>query len=747
MKAVISLTDILYNLYPVQDIPCTASINGCDSYYTTGCGYDTESSTLLHTENVLDKEGNTVDKRTVVDACFVYHIQFAIGEKYFSFRHYDDFFKWFDTFIAAVKADSISRETKPKMIIWVANFAHEWAFMKNYIQGGRYEISKIFSKSRRDVLLVELESCIQFREAIGLFGHSLADISKNWCTKYVKMKGDLDYNKVRTFNTPITARERRYMQNDVFILTEMHTAIFAAYTRSNGVIYIPYTTSGFVRLRLKERIEADEGLTAARENLGGKWLEKSNVQLLKKRNYSIFTNAADWNLLRSYAFAGGSVGSNICEVGKELHGVKCADITSDYPYQMLSQDFPQGKIETGHLKEWEECKTKGLPWFALLYINELTANTHHAFLSEHKIINHKHYGLDEYKERHGLPKDAIVNNGKLLHAKNLVCVMNDVDYDIYNRAYNLEGVVLLKLWYFPWGYKKLPQWLRDCVIEDYITKSKLKEQGKEAQKTVEYRDSKARVNTYFGTLATRPDDIYNALDETALFTPEKEFTFEDLRRNTWLNPYWAFYITSYARRMLIQYIIKYPDSVVQYDTDSLYYKTNKQGLQLEKELEEFNRSCKAANVRRFKHLDNSQYLTTLGTWDFDEQYNRFLCLGAKKYIKEEQNGDIVTVIAGLPKQAIPKEIRRYRVKHIFSRYNPVYLDADVIIKHLFTNKFASAYDDRMTTTYTPIKDYKGETVLQPVSSYHALIPIDFTLSVAPEYLKLIRRFQKVKQLK
>lgn len=722
----------------------TNSVNECDSYYYTGGAYDTESTTISHKEITHKKDKKTGDiiddEKTVIDECFVYHIQFAIGEQYFSFRSFSEFFAWFDVLIDKIKNDSVSRETSPKFIIWVANFSHEWAFMKNYVKQ-RYTVTKCFAKNRRDVLLIELNGCVQFRESIGLWGHSLADISKNWCTKYKKLVGDLNYNKIRTFNTPIrSAKEKAYMKNDVLILTEMHNAIFKAYMRKNGVIYIPYTKSGLVRLRLKESIENDESLTAVRENIGGKWLNKGNVALLKNRNYHIFTTADDWNIIRQYGFSGGVVGSNINEVGKTLYNIKCADITSDYPYQMLSQKFPHGKILKGNSRDFEDCLKKHLPCFALLYIGEMRSTTQHAVFSHHKIINLKD---KTFEERHGKPKDMIINNGKILTAKNCIVIMNDVDYDIYSKAYELKGVVCLTCWFFPWGYKKLPQWLTKCVIEDYITKSKLKEEG--LKDTIEYKDSKSRVNTYFGTLATRPDDIFDMLDEKALFTPKHEFTFDELRRNTWLSPYWAFYITSYARKMLIEKIIKYPDSVVQYDTDSLYYKCNKQGKELEKDLQAFNAECIQANKRRFKDIPDNHFIETLGTWDFDEPYSRFLCLGAKKYIKEE-NDKIITVIAGLPKNAIPKEIHRYHVKKIFDRYNPIALESDVIIKHLFTNKFASAYDDTTTERYEPIKDYLGETVLQPVSSYHALVPIDFTLKIAPSYFSLIRQFQDVKKL-
>lgn len=716
---------------------CTASVKNCESYYLTGCGYDTESTTIKHEE--IDND----IKRTVIDSCFVYHIQFAIDEQYFSFRTFRDFCTWFDELLKTVKNDSVSRETKPKLLIWVANLSHEWAFMKNYFIS-RYKITKCFAKGHRDVLLVEIDECIQFREAIGLFGHSLADIAKNWCKKYKKLVGDLQYDLCRTFETPIKKRERAYMENDVFILTEMHHAVFNAYTRDNGVIYIPYTVAGFVRLNLKKAIEENEDLTETRESLGGKWLEKSNVQLLKKRNQKLFTTADDWNILREYGFAGGGVGSNIAHVGKVKKHVKCADITSDYPYQMLLKKFPNGPIKRGTLSDLQMCERDKLPYFTLIHVDEIRAKTQHALLSEHKIVNHKKYGTTEYIQRHGTPKNMIVYNGKIKLAQNVVLVWSDIDRATYENAYDIKGFHMLKLWYFPWGYRRLPDWFVDCIVKAYITKAKLKVSGQ--KNTVEYNDAKRDVNTGFGVLASRQEDIYNSLDYLSWFVPKKEFQFQDMVRNTWLNPYWAFYVTSYARQMLFQYIVKYPDCIMQYDTDSLYFIANKQGEQLEKEILTFNQQCVENNKRRFKNIPDNEFIFDLGTWDFDDEYDNFLCMGAKKYIK--QHGDAIeTVIAGLPKAAIPKEIKRYHVKHIFERFNPILQDCDITIRHMFAHKFASVYNDQTHEEYQLITDYQNHTSLQPVTSFHALAPIDFTLGVADDYMKQIRAYQKIKPLK
>lgn len=732
-----------YELYNMIPAACTASVNDCDSYFKIGAAYDTESTTIMHKEKINPKDDDSAE-RYVIDNCFVYHIQFAIGENYYAFRTFSDFAEFFNDLLTVIEEINTTHDTNAKLIIWVANLSHEWSFIKNMLSS--YDLTRIFAKNRREPLLIEVENVVQFRETIGLFGHSLADIAKNWCKKYEKLKGDLQYDKVRTFSTPLDTTEQAYCRNDVLVLTEMHDNVFKAYTRANGVIYLPYTTSGFVRLKLKERIENDESLTELRNNRD-KWKDKSNVQLLKMFNRKIFTTAEDWNIIRTFGFNGGVVGSNIEHVGKELHNIKCADITSDYPFQMLSKSFPIGPIQTGNKKEWLTALETHKPAFTLVRIESMKSNTNHAFLSKHKILNIKRNN-PEYYARHGEPVNTIFNNGKLLTGENIVIILNDVDYSIYRKAYNIKNMSVLKCWFFPWGYKRLPAWLTDCVISDYITKSKLKKElGHAAQSNIVYRDSKSRVNTYYGTLSTRPEDIYNTLDALALFTPENEFTFDDLRKNAWLNPYWAFYVTSYARKMLIEKIIAFPDCIVQYDTDSLYYKDNKQGHELEKALQEHNRKTIENNTRRFKNVPDAEFLDDLGTWDFDDVYTRFLCLGAKKYIKE-QNGEILTVIAGLPKTAIPKEIVTKQLQNPFEYYNSFTADKGrIIIEHMFHNKLASAYSDINHTKYSTITDYNGVTVLQPESSYHALIPIDFTLGLAEDYLQLIKQFRNKKPLK
>ena len=64
-------------------------------------------------------------------------------------------------------------------------------------------------------------------------------------------------------------------------------------------------------------------------------------------------------------------------------------------------------------------------------------------------------------------------------------------------------------------------------------------------------------------------------------------------------------------------------------------------------------------------------------------------------------------------------------------------DEHIIIKHIFAHKFASVYGDDTTPKKMAITDYNGAVCCQDVSTYHAIIPIDFTLSMATDYLRHI----------
>lgn len=689
--------------------------------FKTGIGFDTESTTIY-----------TDDTQKTVKDCFCYTYQIAIGaEHYAIYRTMEQFIEFFSVLQDVVNYKNMDSESPAKLYIWVANLAHEWSFIK-YAMFDRFNCTKIFAKTTRDALLIEFGD-IQFRECIGLFGHSLSNIANNW-TKTQKLKGDLDYSLIRTSYTPLTDAEKQYCINDVIILTEMHDAVLRAYMRENGSLRLPYTSSGFVRMKLKDAIRNYEPLTEEREQRAHVFKKppKNNIEYLMKQNKHLFANPLQWLLCREFGYAGGLCGTSIIYLCKELLNVFCADLTSDYPAQMLHEQFPAGWLKEYSHRYYTKIKEQKRPYFILCRV-DFDSKTNHATFSKHKIINLKN---EAWQKTFGTVKELIVYNGKVLHCKNAICVLNDIDISAYKMIYNLK-ITVFKVWAFD-RYEKLPEWLFKCVSESYIKKAVLKHDGK--QKTIDYRDAKRDTNSFYGVLLTRSQDAFDEM-QNGLFVASKEKSIQQQFRECWLNPYIGMWVTSYARRILQYYISKYPDNIVQYDTDSLYFVGTKETPVdiIKADLERYNAKQEELNRNIFKGNKNIELLLDLGCWDFEKPFDKFLPMGAKKYIKM-QGDHVETVIAGLPKDSIPKEIEQKRITKPITYYNIMKKwlkdnDNKIIIEHLFAHKFASVYCDNPETYTATITDYTGTTAEQICGSYHAITPIDFTLSVRPEFLQ------------
>lgn len=725
----------LYNLLAKGGY--TVSHETIPSIFKIGCGLDSESTTKTHTET--DKKGKT---KTIVDYCFNYVWQWAFEkEKAYYTRTKSGVIDFLINVVDTVKRFHEMNEEKPILIIWCANMAHEWSFIKSDICK-HFEITKCFAKTPRDSLYIQLENCVEFRECLGLFGHSLDDIAKNWCSAdNQKLKGTYDYNKSRTWLTPLNEEnELPYIYHDVTTLAEMHQNVIEKYTQSNGVCRLPYTSSGFVRMALKDAIRNNDELTELREiynETRTKHPLKTNIEYLKRQNKKCVTDLFQWTLCRDYGYSGGLCGSNIDLVGKVLNNVVCADLTSDYPAQLTHKKYPTGSIKQitdGNLNDIREHFDKiNKPYFAILKIKSMVSKTRHAVFSEHKIINKD----EKYFTIHGKPKNMVIYNGKVYRGNNLIVCWNDVDIRAYKECYDIKAATIT-LWVFD-RYAKLPEWFLKTLWNGYRRKAELKNMG--LQNTIEYTDSKRIPNSIYGVCATRINDTFDEIADDYNFKVRKEKEFDEIAKNFWLNPYIAFWCTSYARSILIHFISRYPDVIVQYDTDSLYY-TQKGGEELETALKKYNDDILMKNRRIFRNEENPTLFETLGQWDFDDVYTKFLGMGAKKYIKQDKSGKIHTVIAGLPKSAIPKEIEAKAIKQPFNKYNVLVKwvkeqDNKIIIEHLFAHKFASVYNDDTEPRYITVTDYQGNTALQEIQSYHAIIPIDYTLTMGVDYLKHI----------
>lgn len=674
-----------------------------ESYLYCGGGYDTESTTVLNDYNKPK-------------FAFVYHIQIMINGTYIYFRDLN----LLTPFIKQLqyKIDETYDE-KTVLIIWVANLAHEWAFFKRQLS--KVGITDIFAKNKRNPLKIKC-GCVEFRECLGLFGKSLDDLAKTY-TKTQKLKGDLDYSKIRTWRTILTQEEYNYCRNDVQILNELSYVAFDKFTKKG--LKIPMTQTGILRQKCKNAIFNYRAECNANEKLMPK----------DEKTYYEF---------RRFLYAGGLSGSNVEYVSKKLIHVKGADLTSDYPAQMNHHLYPSGELI--ECKPDEIFKHKHQFRIFEVFVQKMQSRCSHAVFSKHKIMNFEH------------TKNAIISNGKVQYIENAKIMINNVDLEALTKIYNFTGFFILRCWYFT-KKAKAPKFLLKCMNEDYLLKHTLKEKLKtlkygteEYIKTAnELKEVKARVNAYYGMCATRLYDCIYKYDEKTQDIEEKsaEKEYEELKQNVWLNPYVAYWCTSYARKILIDMIVKYPRVIVQYDTDSFYYRTDLP------ETENFENDLRKWNDRKLMQnkamFDDSAY-DDLGAWEIDkEEHQYFKCLGAKRYIYKDfdifdeketymtYRGVINPVVAGLPKNAFKKYVQKNNI-------DPFKLfDNDMVLNRIDSNKLASSYYDG-EPFYTKITDCDGFEDICEIGTYHALYNIEFSLKMSADYLNIVQQIEEEKGL-
>lgn len=705
----------------LSDIPLISNnkkriTKASEVFLQCGAGYDTESTT------VTDDAGKPL-------FAFIYHIQICINGRYMYFRNIEMITKFFKLLCEAVRKYRMKKK-QPKLIIWVANLAHEYAFIKRQL--ACVGITDCFAKSDRQPLKIVLQNCVELRECLGLFGNSLDDVANKY-TQTKKLKGDLDYNLIRTPKTPITAREYQYNKNDVVILDELSTVAFEKFTAQG--LKIPMTNTGILRQKCKKAIH----------NIRAEYAANEKLMPLKEFDYYI---------MRKYMYAGGLSGTNIKYTGKKLHGVKCADVTSDYPAQINHNMFPSGQLK--------ECSPENIGRYKrqfriFLFTCDMKAKTTHAVFSHHKVLNFKNNLCCPFTEQ---AESVVLNNGKIQYGENLCIMLNNVDIAALSELYEITNIKLYRTWYFT-AKARAPRFLLQCMNEDYLNKQALKAAGK--SKTVLYKEYKIAVNSYYGMCATR---LYDCMYGFSAYTDDidalpDEKTYEEKRRFMWLSPYIAYWCTSYARALLMHFIARYPDIIVQYDTDSLYYITDTtvidaQQLQaFEKELRQYNRKKALQNNMLF---NNNPHFEDLGAFEIEKETYTFKGLGAKRYLKQDESGRLIPVVAGMVKESFENYVKEKQID-AFDLF-----DSDLTLNRVTSQKLASVYFDGVLKTaiidgkekkvpdltapdrVVKVTDYQGNVEAVTIGTYHALFAIEFSMKIAVFYEYLTEALQEEKAL-
>lgn len=595
------------------------------------------------------------------------------------------------------------------LLCLIHNASFEYAFMRQELKFGRGEYD-FFSKNSRKMMKATLENGIEFRDTLALTNTKLEIVANNFC-KHKKIK-DLDYTVQRNTKTlsKMNDKEFRYINDDVIILNEFENVLFDRFCLPGKKV--PLTNTARLLLKVTDRI----GI---------------NIEEVKEAVRKMQPSAREVIDASRYLFRGGLVHGNIRYLNVEVDVGK-RDITSDYPYQMLTKPMPMGKFVVKPLTH--NCFRKGHESQEFLELIEKYAVIMDVtYYGLEAITDHSYESLSKVKSFLGDPITKSCDNGRIRSATEVRVCQTHLDFKCYQHLYTWECMEIHELKFAKMGY--LPEWLQKCVAEDYKVKADLKAKGLE--ETVEYQLAKIDVNTYFGAACKSVYDTNIGYDYDAGEWIEKDVKIEDIQKELdgrFLNFYWGVFICAWARYKIVDMIVRIEAAgghVIYYDTDSLAYIRDEEG-KVEALFEEENKRV-AEERKQFPILADPTFWGPsgkgLGEWDNelfkyqkkDPAYPfgrpiKFKTLGAKRYLFT-CDGKAHLCVAGLPKLA--EKLLPSNPFEFFS-INGFHFAGTK------TDKLRPVYEDKPYSV--TITDPYGQTETIECKTGVTLVPVDFEIS-------------------
>lgn len=521
-----------------------------------------------------------------------------------------------------------TNDNNKKLVIYVHNLSYEFQFMKNFI-----EFDEVFATDRHEILKAS-NSFYEFRCSYKLSNMTLSKFIENTEEHYLlKAVDDLDYRKLRTpsqaFQMSVT--ELGYCYNDVAVLYQAIKSMLNEDTLQS----IKMTSTGFVRR---------DCYKSCRDKKSRQWFKDTKMSLEEYQQCK-------------KAFRGGNTASNRFYTSQIMKDVSSFDISSSYPYVMLTKKYPSSNwmhLDPTIIESFSDIDfynynnnfcTVATYTFFNISLKDLTEPI--PYISNSKCDNINNY---------------LAYNGRVTNADTLTITCTNVDYKIILDMYEFESVYVSSFMYCK--ARKLPKPLRKTILEYFYKKSTLK--GVEGSE-YEYGKSKNKLNSTFGMFVS--DILHDSWQfqytskEIERIETNKEEKVEKLKkyynsRNSFLPYQVGIFITAYARERLQEGLNLVGDDVVYTDTDSIKYVGDheKDFIYLNKQVEEEKRKIEENGEVAF-WVEDKKISQCMGLWDKEKGYSEFITMGAKKYAYI-QNGKIGVTVSGLNKKNAPKELEK-----------------------------------------------------------------------------------------
>lgn len=566
----------------------------------------------------FDIETSTIEKTDGSFEGYMYHWQVCID----GFVCFGRTWKEFLTFLRKMNRALNNYNEQHKLICYIHNFSYEFQFLYSWIK-----LTNVFAIDKRKPLkAISKDFNIEFRCSYLLSNMNLKKFIENIPNAhYFKGSGDLDYKKVYTPKSILTMTELGYCYNDVMGLYEAIIYLL----KEDTLITIPLTSTGYVRRECRNNMRKNK---KNRKQFLDLKLDDKLYQLCKE------------------AFRGGNTASNRYKTNFINYDVSSYDMSSAYPYAMISGLYPITPFQEETITSLDMLDDYNNRYCTLAYYSfekvKLKKGVPFPYIPYSKCIE---FIAPNYETK--FKGKEYCYNGRVLEAEFIKIVMTNYDYQIFINQYDYdEDNVRVEDFYY--SYKGfLPKELTDTVIEFFTLKSKLK--GIE-EKEYEYMKSKNKLNSLYGMI------VSDIIRQENLFTDQWEkgenSTLEEYysKRNNFLTYQWGLFVTAICRTNLQKAIDKIGLDCVYIDTDSVKFVGEHDNVfeQINQEMIDW---CTQNDIINYVNVGNHKYF--LGLYDKEKGYEEFVTLGAKKYAFKQGNKIGITV-AGLNKKSGAQELER-----------------------------------------------------------------------------------------
>ena len=593
--------------------------------------------------------------------------------------------------------EKLNNETSDNVLCYIHNLSYEFSWLKTayyeyykdieyfeYDEKGILDTSAFMGDSPRKPFKMVFKHLgkIEFRCSYKLTNKSIKTIGEN--VGLPKLDKQDDYNSTYTPYSLLPKHEYEYNERDlVLIVCGIHHLIF------EGDGYCPRNTT-----ELSSIYSSTSYIKKCMNKLLGKnaWYMTLKYQKLKPRTIKQYT-------LIDKAYVGGWTHSNYLYNGITLYNVHSIDLTSAYPSEMISRQFPTRVYDGTWEKYVRMARVEKVGFIAKFRFSDIKSKIDMSYIPSSKCTS--------------IARGTVLNNGKIFKSDCIEIIINDVQFRLIKEMYDIGSIevdnhnfLLLTHWQY------LPNYYLDAIHKYGSIKTELKEaleNMKETDKDYnyinnEYMKSKNILNGIYGTHGMRylRPQITKEGKQLKPDTTDFDEKMESIRRK-YFDMIIASYITTYTHETLYKGMkeVMYNGGTILYcDTDSIKFQYEADVKDL---VQKINSKISPLNDIGKKFHNDFGFCS----FDYEKTYSRFKYLGAKKYTWEH-NGYIGVTVAGVPKR--------------FERY----LNTNEDLKQKWFATFDEGYTFKAENTNKLSANYTHELELFTYQShvYHDMVHLE-----------------------